>query len=58
MSMEIDERKNDSVVEFPLSEIGKSESGNNISRKSPAKKLYFRKLLIAEIETTKRFISV
>lgn len=58
MSMEIDERKNDSVVEFPLSEIGKSESGNNISRKSPGEKLYFRKLLIAEIETTKRFISV
>lgn len=58
MSMEIDERKNDSVVEFPLSEIGRSESGNNISRKYTGRKLYFRKLLIAEIETTKRFISV
>ena len=56
--MEIDERKNDSVVEFPLSEIGRSESGSNISRKNTGRKLYFRKLLIAEIETTKRFISV
>lgn len=41
MSMEIDERKNDSVVEFPLSEIGRSESGNNISRKYTGEKIVF-----------------